>query len=257
MKRILILLLCAIATTVWSQTSGTLEYSYERNFAIKYSTIATLDFNIKASKYVVLKSTEALKEIVINREGKDLNLLAPEPKHRPQFYVDRVQDTLISLDKKYGKSSTVKESLPKITWQLKQEFKNLNKIKCQKAIGYFRGRTYTAWFAKDIPVPYGPWKLNGLPGLILEAYDSENQILWKLRKIDLTVDKTFEIPNYKNGTPVKEYLTVIVPEMEKQVFELMKARVTNRNVTITPFVEDRLTHNEIIFEWEEGFPKQE
>jgi GLPGLI family protein len=244
-------------TTMQAQSTGALEYTYQRNFAINYRTIATLDFNTFGSKYLVLKSNEASNEIIVNKEGKDLNLISPESKHRPQFYVDRVQDTLISLEKKYGKSSTVKEVLPKIRWQLKKEFKNLNKIKCQKATGYFRGRTYIAWFAKDIPVPYGPWKLNGLPGLILEAYDSKNEIVWKLKKISLGVDKTLEIPNYKNGTPIKEYITVIAPEMEKQVFELMKARVTNRNVTITPFVEDRLTYSEIVYEWEDGYPKQE
>ena len=39
----------------------------------------------------------------------------------------------------------------------------------------FRGRRWTAWFATDIPVSDGPWKLSGLPGLILEAYDKGHQ----------------------------------------------------------------------------------
>ena len=37
----------------------------------------------------------------------------------------------------------------------------------------FRGRLYTAWYYPDIPLPIGPWKLQGLPGIILEAYDAE------------------------------------------------------------------------------------
>ena len=44
---------------------------------------------------------------------------------------------------------------------------------CKKATMSYRGREWTAWYALDIPVSEGPWKLCGLPGLILCAYESE------------------------------------------------------------------------------------
>ena len=40
---------------------------------------------------------------------------------------------------------------------------------CRKASISFGGRDYVAWYAMDIPVNDGPWKLMGLPGLILKA----------------------------------------------------------------------------------------
>ena len=46
---------------------------------------------------------------------------------------------------------------------------------CIVAEADYHGRHWTAWFAPDIPVPDGPWKLRGLPGLILEASEPGDQ----------------------------------------------------------------------------------
>jgi GLPGLI family protein len=44
---------------------------------------------------------------------------------------------------------------------------------CQKANGKFRGKTWNVLYAEDIPTAAGPWKLQGLPGLITYAADDE------------------------------------------------------------------------------------
>jgi GLPGLI family protein len=82
----------------------------------------------------------------------------------------------------------VKDKARIISWELLNETKNINSFSCQKAIGNFRGRTYTVWFTNDIPVSLGPWKLNGLPGLILEATDSLNQFQYFAEKIELQME---------------------------------------------------------------------
>lgn len=44
--------------------------------------------------------------------------------------------------------------------------------RCSLATATYKGRTWYAWYAEDIPFDAGPWKLGGLPGLILRAYDA-------------------------------------------------------------------------------------
>ena len=65
------------------------------------------------------------------------------------------------------------EKLPEIEWEITSEEKKIFDYNCQKAICNFRGRTYEAWFTVEIPVSDGPWKFYGLPGLILELYDTQ------------------------------------------------------------------------------------
>ena len=67
------------------------------------------------------------------------------------------------------------DSLHTQTWTMGDSTREVLGYTCQQATADFRGRRWTAWFAMDIPVSDGPWKLGGLPGLILEAYDEGQQ----------------------------------------------------------------------------------
>lgn len=69
-------------------------------------------------------------------------------------------------------------------WIIQQDsVKQIAGYPCQLGYCHFRGRTWKAWFTTDIPVSNGPWKLAGLPGLILEAYDSAYHYHYTLTEI--------------------------------------------------------------------------
>jgi GLPGLI family protein len=73
------------------------------------------------------------------------------------------------------RSSWYADTLFPMEWEELDENKMIEGIPCRKAAADFRGRKYTAWYAPSITNSDGPWKLGGLPGLILEAYDEEKQ----------------------------------------------------------------------------------
>ena len=64
-------------------------------------------------------------------------------------------------------------------WTVGTETQLILGHKCQKATCNWRGRNFVAWFASDIPVRLGPWKFNGLPGLILKVYDTEKLYIYE------------------------------------------------------------------------------
>ena len=70
---------------------------------------------------------------------------------------------------------TYRDTLNAQQWTITDSTREVLGYTCQQATADFRGRHWTAWFATDIPVSDGPWKLGGLPGLILEAYDEGHQ----------------------------------------------------------------------------------
>lgn len=61
------------------------------------------------------------------------------------------------------------EEEPATDWKLSNDTLTVAGYLCKKANGTLYGRDYTVWYAQDIPSQFGPWKLKGLPGLILKA----------------------------------------------------------------------------------------
>ncbi|MDE7411455.1 MAG: GLPGLI family protein [Paramuribaculum sp.] len=65
------------------------------------------------------------------------------------------------------------EEMPQFDWELTDSVTNVLGYDCQSARCRFRGREWTVFYAEDIPVADGPWKLHGLPGLIMKASDDK------------------------------------------------------------------------------------
>lgn len=68
------------------------------------------------------------------------------------------------------------------SWKLIDETKVINTMNCKKATVTYKGRNWTAWYSTEIPLPYGPYKFSGLPGLIIKMIDQKNEYDFELIK---------------------------------------------------------------------------
>lgn len=75
------------------------------------------------------------------------------------------------------------ESMPSFEWVLEDGDSIVCTYACQRAATSFRGRHWTVWFAPELSWQDGPWKLCGLPGLILKATDDTGSFCFEAIEI--------------------------------------------------------------------------
>lgn len=92
------------------------------------------------------------------------------------IYKDRSKASIITTDGDSRMKLALSENIAPQEWSILDDTCQIQGYLCNKATTLFRGRVYEAWFSFDLPVDDGPWKLYGLPGLILKVVDSEQTI---------------------------------------------------------------------------------
>ncbi len=73
-------------------------------------------------------------------------------------------------------------------WELSADTSSINGVRCQKATTKIGNRVWTAWFTAEIPIPDGPYKFSGLPGLVIQVQDERMHWVFHLRDIENDVN---------------------------------------------------------------------
>jgi GLPGLI family protein len=113
--------------------------------------------------------------VMINRRG------AGSPT---QYYQYPNEQKLLTKEDLLFNSYLIESPMPAIDWKIGSDTATFGGLHCQKATGHFKGRDYTVWFCPDLLVHTGPWKLNGLPGVIVDAHDAKNEVIFKFDGIE-------------------------------------------------------------------------
>ncbi len=104
----------------------------------------------------------------------------------------------ITYKSEYGAPSDTKiifkEAVPSIKWKIMDRQKQIGSYLSTLATGVFGEREYVVWFTSEIPVSLGPYKLSGLPGLILEARSLDERVKYTFMGIENDCDREIAPP---------------------------------------------------------------
>nr|WP_299033481.1 GLPGLI family protein [uncultured Tenacibaculum sp.] len=187
-KKLLVLFLTIVSIdSMYSQQDSINIYQiqYERTLTLEhlynplvdtYEYTKFIEYNKSICK---IRSNSAL---VKDKDDNSPIFFNPSGKNIGTVFKDYDKNELFSKHTIINKPFLIKDSLTIFNWTIQSEQKEILGFQCQLASVDYRGRKYEAWFAAELPVG-GPWKYDGLPGMILELKSIDNFIAFKALSI--------------------------------------------------------------------------
>lgn len=209
------------ASTVLSQKPGTLEFVYDYSFSVDSAGI--IDGEREADKMLLQIAPDGLSKFTsLTSITTDSVIMNTTPEQRAEAIMDGKlkKGESMNVFKNYpspGRMTNTEivcedwfryeEEIPDFGWELTDSVKTILGYECKGARCTFRGREWTVYYAEDIPVMEGPWKLCGLPGLIMEAQadgDEYSFVCIGIRNNSPRPITLYDVP-YNNASRLKFY----------------------------------------------------
>lgn len=188
------------------------QYSYKATYQLEFQEDSTDENSIKSETGVLYLGDGQSRYSSLGKAVKDSleNMTNPVSMRMDEYnkmtdfkykiFKNYQENELILAEKVFQYELKYKQDLKQIDWEIQPENKEILGFSVQKAKGSFAGRNYVAWFAPQLPFLDGPYKFNGLPGLILEISDLKNHYHFSLtafQELANPVDKLLNLDNYK------------------------------------------------------------
>lgn len=231
-------------------------------YKIEYEyTLGTITASVKIKSYLYTdgKKSKFVKDQVVNGKSesemqnvssavldkiKSLNIKEPGDSIGYVIIKTMDSDTINSklLNSKGEYVKIVEANNPIV--EIFSEYKSIFDYKCQKAIINYGERIFEVWFTEEIPLSDGPWKLKGLPGLILSAktIDGFHQFLiQKVSNSQQYKNEFFAFP-FTQVLSKESYVSDYLREFEKRfkyrkskasVGATIKASINNLDLPLT------------------------
>ena len=200
-------------------------YSEKIDFDNVSPVIRYYDLYINNSESLYIENKN-LKDYISKHSNKgEVNLTKEKSSNQSTFYLNRNNNDFYINSFINNENNYLVKDIFKHNWNITSETKVILKQKCQKATTTFRGRNYTVWFSTEIKYPYGPWKINNLPGIVLELYDDQN--FFTVKAIEIIKNDIDVIPalinelDFSKNISLEEY-NIKVEEKNQEILERIR-----------------------------------
>ena len=107
--------------------------------------------------------------------GPMMMMALKKRKFRENIVIDKQNNTeIIQRTAGLVQRYQYDEPCPMLKWELAEGDTIIAGYNCKKALTSLWGRDYIAWYAPEVDLPYGPYKFNGLPGLVFMVVDTHD-----------------------------------------------------------------------------------
>jgi GLPGLI family protein len=242
MKNVIIFLIFGLINNLYSQNNKVLKVEYNEIVSyipsiINYDKGILYVSHLESSYKTIFSNSKNL----LKSDDQTLIIQVKDEEYFSEIYLDRRDNLLfenIFERRALKRYYSVYEKLPKMNWELINESKTIENFECKKAKTVFRGRTYVVWYSEEIPISVGPWKFNGLPGIILSVEDSEGIYKWYAKNITYPFEGDSDLESIKNNT--EKFTKISFKDLDAKRIESLKlkmktqkARMGQRNQSIS------------------------
>lgn len=216
MRTLLFLIILLILNTNYMYAQ---EFNVDYKIQYKYthhSNLASIEHGSSESLYLLVGENQSVftnynvvhqKQIqekmqeMLRREIYDSSAWGERhSEFNKQYYKNHAQNSVLVIPGLEDYSFAYLELRTPLEWTiLDQGSKNFLDFKVFAATTTFAGRNYTAWFAPEISIIDGPHVFYGLPGLVVDVYDSDKHFRFQLEGIEME-NMLWKLPNYKQVT---------------------------------------------------------
>lgn len=187
MKNLLLTIFTFLSILLYAQNQ---RFSYEYKFVSDSTTkdkseteLMYLDISKNGSKFY--SRDKAVADSLLKEMDKKGNYDYKGIKFgRVQYIVEKTYpDYIINFFSQIDMDEYKVIDDRKLNWKILPDKEKIGEFNTQKAITQFAGRNWIAWFTTDIPFQDGPYKFNGLPGLIVKIEDKTNSHSYVLKEV--------------------------------------------------------------------------